>query len=184
LKQIFEKNKNQVPSSHIREELAKKMGVSQTKIRMWFYHKIKIWKRASGSDCKSESKNENKYRRFKSHELIELERIFEMNHYPDTDIRNDLAQRMGVSEVQIQRWFTRKRRKLKNYVSSLACAESGYDNFISLSTGDVNYPPTLFYSHGETMPLNYPYRHPQPQSRPDFPATFSAGVCVCVCVCV
>jgi len=153
---------------------------------MWFYHKIKMWKRASGLDCKSESKNRNIPRHFKSHEQIELKRIFEKNHYPDKNIRNDLAQKMGVSKVQIQRWFAERRRRLKNYVSSLACAESGSDNFITSSTDDVNYPPVPFYSPAETMPRDHSHPHPQFQNRPDFfamfSAMFSAGVCVCVCV--
>jgi len=162
------------------------MDVSQNKIRMWFYYKIKMWKRASGLDCKSESKSRDKFKQFKFRELIELERVFKKNHYPDKNIRKDLAQRIGVSEVKIHTWFFNKRYKLKKHALSLTYAEG--DNFITSSSDDVNYPPVPFYSRAETMLPDYP--HPQLQSRPDFSAAFSDGVCVCarararVCVCV
>jgi len=158
------------------------MGVSEIKIRKWFYNqkfynKISMWN-ASGSDCKSESKN--KYKRFKSHEVMELKRIFENNHYPDKNIRNDLAQRMGIPEIKIHRWFQVTRYRLKKYVSSLTCAEGCYENFITSSTDDINYPS--FYFRAETMPPDYSYRHSQ--SLPDFSAGTCARARACVCVCV
>jgi len=158
--------------------------VSETKIANWFNYKVRVWKHTSGSDCKSESKNRNyKPRRFKSHELIVLNRIFEYDHYPNGNIKNDLAQRMGISKVKIHRWFMNK-RYLERHVSSSTSVGDGYVNFINSSTGNINYPSASFHFPAKTMPPDHSHRHPQFQSQPDFCAAFSAGVCVCVCVCV
>jgi len=184
LEQIFDKNKNQLPSIYIRRELAKKMGVSETKIANWFNYKVRVWKHTSGSDCKSESKNGGKYKNFKSYELIELNRVFEKDHSPDKNIINDLAQRMGLSKVKITKWFYNKRYYSKRRVPLSTNAGDGYVDFITSSNGDVNYPPAPFYSPAKTMPPDHSHRHLQFQSQPDLSVAFSAGVCVCVCVCV
>jgi hypothetical protein len=49
--------------------------------------------------------------------LAELERLFEETHYPDAYMREELSQRLGLSEARVQVRLSWKNEK-KNNLSS------------------------------------------------------------------
>ncbi|ERE92541.1 homeobox protein NOBOX [Cricetulus griseus] len=58
--------------------------------------------------CPFQKKTRTLYR---SDQLEELERIFQEDHYPDSDKRREIAQMLGVTSQRIMVWFQNRRAK-------------------------------------------------------------------------
>uniref|UniRef100_A0A8C4LR46 NOBOX oogenesis homeobox n=1 Tax=Equus asinus asinus TaxID=83772 RepID=A0A8C4LR46_EQUAS len=116
-------------------------------------------KRPPEVTCQVRKKTRTLYR---SDQLEELERIFQEDHYPDSDKRREIAQTVGVTPQRIMVWFQNRRAKWRK-VEKLNGKENN-DN----PAGPAPTPASSQFSSAAELPPTVPM-DPEPGTFPQVP---------------